>query len=77
MTLTKKLLTAALAASALTVGSLAVSAPAMAKGWHHHHHHNFHWRWNNYRFTNRVVVDDGCYYVKKRWGRIVKICPID
>jgi hypothetical protein len=41
MTKTKKILTVALAAVALTTASLASTGSAFAGGWHHHHHHFF------------------------------------
>lgn len=78
MTTTKKLLAIALAAATLGTGSLTLTASdASAKGWKGGHHHKWHghrWRGRHF-FSSYDNYDDTCYFVRKRHGRVIKICP--
>ena len=77
----KKLLTVAIAAGALSIGSF---APAAAKGGHghghghghhghHHHGHHHHGHWHFKKFYGYGSYSP-CYWVHKPWG-LVKVCP--
>lgn len=75
----KKLLTIALAATALATGSLAMSGEALAKGKFHfhgghkwHHGHGHHWGFK--KFYGYYGGYSPCYWAHKPWG-LVKICP--
>jgi hypothetical protein len=70
VTTTKKMLTIALAATALAVGSLGVTGDAFAKGKKGHHH-----RWHRHVFTSFYDYDP-CYWVRTRSGRLIKICEV-
>jgi len=77
MTTTKKLLTLALAASTIAIGSVGVTSEASAKGMKGHHHGWFGHRWYGQNFYNTYYDYDvsPCYFVRKRHGKIIKICP--
>jgi hypothetical protein len=77
----KKLLTVAIAVSALATGSLAVTGEALAKGkgFHFGGHHGHHKHWGHGWHFKRHYGYYGygynpCYWVKKPWG-LVKVCP--
>jgi hypothetical protein len=83
---TRKLLTVAFAAAALTTGSLAMTGQASAgfKGGHGfhagHNWHGGHHKWHGHRWGHRFfggynyVNYSPCYWVKKHYG-VIKVCP--
>ena len=87
---TKSILTIAIAAAALAIGSLAATGQASAKGVHGGKHGGFHGqfhrghRWHGHRWHGRYFYApavygayDPCYLTRKPSGRLVKICPVD
>ena len=75
----KMILTATVAAVAVTGGSLALTTPALAKGrhghhhhhrHHHHGHHHGHHHFRHWGAYSAVVVDSSCSWrwVKTKWG---------
>jgi hypothetical protein len=63
----KKIFTVAVAAAALTTGTLALAGEALAKGKHHHHRHHHYRHWGAYSV---YVADSSCSWrwVQTRWG---------
>jgi hypothetical protein len=81
MTKSKSLLAIALAASTLAIGSLATAGEAEAKSWkggwkggHHFKWHGHRWHGRHY-FAKHYNFYQPCYFVKKPWGQLVKVCP--
>jgi hypothetical protein len=66
----KMILTATVAAVAITGGSLALTGPALAKGMHGHHHHHRHGHHFRHWGSSIVVIDSSCSWrwVKTKWG---------
>jgi hypothetical protein len=76
----KKFLTVALAAAALSLGSLAVTGEASAKGFkggmHGHGHHHGHRHWGHWRggYGHYGYGYSPCYWVFKPYYGKVKVC---
>jgi len=68
----KKIFTVAVAAAALTTGTLALAGEALAKGKHHHHrhHHHHHRHWGGYSAYGVYLATSSCSWrwVQTRWG---------
>jgi hypothetical protein len=70
MTKSKKILTVALTAVAITAASLASTGSAFA-GWkhHHHHHHHGHWHgWGGGVFLSGAVAASCWRWIETRRG---------
>jgi hypothetical protein len=87
----KSILTIAIAAATIAVGSLATTGEASARkgGFHggrhggfHGHFHRGH-RWHGHRWHKRFYFAPAyygyanpCYFARKPSGRVVKVCPV-
>jgi len=86
----KSILTIAIAAATIAVGSLAATGEASARkggfhggkhgGFHGHFHRGHRWhgyRWSGYGYYGPAYYALHCYFVRKPSGDVVKVCPVN